>query len=81
MGDQTQAPAKEISDVTDRAGLRVIAVVRENKTWCVLAGPDHEDFHKVMADGLFLPKNVAAFLFPDIARKYSSYSYEDRVTV
>ena len=62
-----------ISDIEERGHISIIGVLREDGTFSAYSSKEHHDFHMILAFGEIIPRNIAAFLFPDLAQKSREY--------
>lgn len=73
MSTKQNTKPVSISPIAERAHIAVIAVERENGTWCAIKSHEYYDFHMVLAFGEALPESTARALFPEFASKCLPY--------
>ena len=66
------SPIKE-DDIIENGEVKLIMVVREDKTWAAYQGKSNENFHYILANGKPLAKNLACWFFYNVAQRNLEY--------
>lgn len=73
MPKQIEPKEDNISDIAERGHMSIVGVLREDGSFSAYQSKDYHDFHMILAFGEVLPRNIAAFLFPELAQKSREY--------